>query len=445
MKIIHYFLGFPPLRSGGLTNFCVDLMNCQKNNDDVVALWPGRIKVFNKKVYIKKNKNVNGIKNYEIINPLPVSLDEGIKDFDRYMSKTSSNCFDEFFSLEKPDVIHVHTLMGLHNEFIISAKKNNIPIIYTTHDYFGICPKVTLFKNNHVCDNDHCCNDCISCNSQALSYNKIVLLQSFLYRKLKNTKLFQLLRKKHRNNFFENDVIKNETNEEDLANKYVKLRNFYLNMLNSFDLIHFNSSLTSKIYSKYLKPKNSKILTISNRDIKDNRNMEHCESDKLRITYLASTKKYKGFGLLKSVLDDIWNNENKNFSLNVYAPIAESSEYMNIFPNGFKRDELQKIFSNTDILIAPSICYETFGFTVLEALSYGVPVIVSDNVGSKDIVESGGIIIKSGDFNQLKNVILSLNKEKIKGLKSNIKSEVQIKTFDKFCDECKKMYMEVID
>lgn len=39
-----------------------------------------------------------------------------------------------------------------------------------------------------------------------------------------------------------------------------------------------------------------------------------------------------------------------------------------------------------DVLVVPSIWKETFGFVVLEALSYGVPVIVSDNVGAKDVV-----------------------------------------------------------
>jgi glycosyltransferase involved in cell wall biosynthesis len=34
----------------------------------------------------------------------------------------------------------------------------------------------------------------------------------------------------------------------------------------------------------------------------------------------------------------------------------------------------------------PSICKETFSLVALEALSYGVPVMVSDNVGAKDIV-----------------------------------------------------------
>lgn len=39
-----------------------------------------------------------------------------------------------------------------------------------------------------------------------------------------------------------------------------------------------------------------------------------------------------------------------------------------------------------DVLIVPSIWKETFSLITLEALSYGVPVIVSDNVGAKDLV-----------------------------------------------------------
>ena len=44
MRILHYSLGFPPYRTGGLTKFCLDLMIEQKNEGDEVALlWPGQM------------------------------------------------------------------------------------------------------------------------------------------------------------------------------------------------------------------------------------------------------------------------------------------------------------------------------------------------------------------------------------------------------------------
>ena len=40
-----------------------------------------------------------------------------------------------------------------------------------------------------------------------------------------------------------------------------------------------------------------------------------------------------------------------------------------------------------DVLVVPSLWKETYGLVVPEAISYGVPVIVSENVGAKDILE----------------------------------------------------------
>ncbi|WP_418895929.1 hypothetical protein [Sellimonas intestinalis] len=48
--------------------------------------------------------------------------------------------------------------------------------------------------------------------------------------------------------------------------------------------------------------------------------------------------------------------------------------------------------------------YKTFGFTVLEALSYGVPVLVSENVGAKDLLDSE--FIYSDLKTSLKDIIM---------------------------------------
>ena len=45
------------------------------------------------------------------------------------------------------------------------------------------------------------------------------------------------------------------------------------------------------------------------------------------------------------------------------------------------------VYDAMNVLIVPSIWKETFSLVTLEALSYGVPVIVSDTVGAQDIVK----------------------------------------------------------
>ena len=143
MVIMHYFLGFPPYRSGGLTRYCMDLMDIQrKKGDSVIALWPGEISFISKKTQIKKRKNIKGIINYELSNPLPVPLDEGIEDIKAYTRCCDFSVYETFLKKIKPDVVHIHTLMGIHKEFFDVTKKLKIKTMFTSHDYFGIVLKL---------------------------------------------------------------------------------------------------------------------------------------------------------------------------------------------------------------------------------------------------------------------------------------------------------------
>ena len=446
MKILHYFLGFPPYRTGGMTNFAYDLMNSQKENNEVIALWPGRMSFINSnKVKIRKVNNNNDICNYEIINPLPIPLDEGIKEVYQYTKKADINIFYNFLKDISPNVIHIHTLMGLHKEFIEACKMLKIKTVFTTHDYFGICPKVTLYRYGEVCDKDFECKECVRCNYSALSINKIKIMQSGVYRFLKNSKFVKLLRKRHRQNFF-NEKLPNFMDENNLYEKqkeYQFLRNYYVWILENIDVIHFNSTLAKEIYLKYINPKAYEVISISHKNISDNRKNKHIENNKIRFTFLASTKPYKGFYILKEALDEIYNEKIYEFELNVYSNVNEKyrSEYMNVYENGFNQDEFSDIFSKTDVLIAPSIWYETFGFTVLEALSYGVPVIVTDRVGAKDIVNDCGIIVPATSYKQLKNAIVGLNKDVVSEYRNKIK-KAKLKIWIEFCMEIERLYIK---
>lgn len=89
--------------------------------------------------------------------------------------------------------------------------------------------------------------------------------------------------------------------------------------------------------------------------------------------------------------------------------------------------ELEKIFNETDVLVAPSIWYETFGFTVLEALSYGVPVIISGNVGAKDILAQGaGIVIENIDAKKLTTILQEITPDKLRTMNKTIMKNQKI-------------------
>ena len=88
----------------------------------------------------------------------------------------------------------------------------------------------------------------------------------------------------------------------------------------------------------------------------------------------------------------------------------------NIIFTGDLRDNDKAIaYKLSDVFVAPSYS-ENFGISLVEAMSYGKPVVVTDAVGiASDIREAGaGIVIKK-NINELKKGILELfNDEKLR-------------------------------
>ena len=209
------------------------------------------------------------------------------------------------------------------------------------------------------------------------------------------------------------------------------------------DCIHFNSTITEKIYKRYFTPVSSRVISITHKDIADNREKNIWNyTGKLHITSLAPAKPFKGYNILCQVLDELWQNGKHDFELKIFSPVPVKKPYMVVRDEGFAYSQLGKIMADTDVLVAPSIWYETFGFTVLEALSYGVPVLVSDHMGAKDIVGNGGIVVKAGDKEALKKAIGALDAERLGKLRKNIREELQIKTWKHFLDENDSLYKE---
>lgn len=68
------------------------------------------------------------------------------------------------------------------------------------------------------------------------------------------------------------------------------------------------------------------------------------------------------------------------------------------------------LFSNKHLLILPSISHESFGLVLLEAMTFGIPVLASDGLGMSEVIEKDphlppGLLFKKGDSEDLKQKI----------------------------------------
>ena len=152
------------------------------------------------------------------------------------------------------------------------------------------------------------------------------------------------------------------------------------------DEFHFNSEVTRDTYRKYIVPKEEKIIPITHNGINDHRRKKSFEENCLKIGFVGSAAPYKGLSRLIMALKQL--NRNDKWRLDVWGDTIGQDESLPIYYRGkFTHSAIETVYTSMDIMVVPSLCHETFGLVTLEALSYGVPVLVSDTVGAKDIVK----------------------------------------------------------
>lgn len=450
MKILHYSLGFPPFRTGGMTKYCMDLMSEQvKMGHDVSLIWPGVYKDSSSNCSVKKHNKHNSIGSYEIINPLPVPLLDGIKETKIFMANKSTDVFKSFFLKNNFNVIHVHTLMGLPKELLEAAKEVGIKTVFTSHDYFGLCPRGSFAFVDHVCDCADSCEKCEICNNNALSERKIRLLQSPEYRIIKNSSIIKFLRKKQRANFKAQNISM-KTDDLIISNpekklEYISLRSFYIQILQMFNVLHFNSTLTKEEFCKYGDfESKSRVINITHSAISNHKAIKQHPSEIINFSYLASCTARKGIYLLKDAFDKLYEKYPNNFILNIYTDCPIDAPYIHKHSN-YTHSELGNVLCKADVVVLPSIWKETFGFTALEALSYAVPVVMTQNVGAKDLIVDGlsGFITKTTS-EDLFNKLVRFIEEKDLSLKMNnyIVKNTDICDINQHNKEIERMYID---
>lgn len=420
MNIVHYFLGLPPLHSGGLQKYVIDLAISQKMSnisDNIYLLFPGGTNIFINKSVIKYYKMYKNIKLFKIINPTPFSFN-GIKNVNNIL-KDKKNNYKYFFRKYKINILHIHSLMGISKELILSAKEIGIKIIFSTHDYYGICPTINLFNyQNEQCIDYQDGVACIHCNAHAnekrylykrnlmILFPEIYTLLSNIYRKIKK-----------RNFVLERKYLQQSELKVDCRYKY--FRCYYTKLLKHIDFIIFNSDVTKEIYLQYVELRKNCYTTVpvSHNHIKDFRKINNykIKRDCINLLYMGAIDNKKGFfELIKNL--EILKSHYKNWKLYIYGDcshidVSKFDKDFYVFNGSYKYENLKQVFENMNLLIVPSKWKETFGFIALEAYSYGIPCLLSENVGFSRFIKNGydGIVYKEDDDNiSLKNTIIKI-------------------------------------
>lgn len=167
---------------------------------------------------------------------------------------------------------------------------------------------------------------------------------------------------------------------------YESLMNYYRECFSLVDCFHFNSEVSKSVYTSHIPNINGIVIPITHCGIEDNRSMKSFNAEKLRMGFIGSDEPFKGLPLLIEALEEIGMED--KWELSVWGGKVGKHPSLPIQYKGkYSAQTIENVYEAMDVLIVPSVWKETFSLVTLEALSYGVPVIVSDNVGAQDIVK----------------------------------------------------------
>jgi glycosyltransferase involved in cell wall biosynthesis len=140
-----------------------------------------------------------------------------------------------------------------------------------------------------------------------------------------------------------------------------------------------------------------------------------------RIVFAGQLSLRKG---LRFLLEALEHAGSRNWILNVYGRVVDESKadrdaYSGAIPVNYHgavgQHELAEAFRAADILVLPSL-EDGFGLVVPQALSCGIPCVVSDRVGAKDLIQEGinGSVFTCGDSKQLADQLLWWSNNRIR-------------------------------
>lgn len=360
-------------RRGGADHHFLDLRKILKENGDSVidfSMQDPKNENSNYKKYFVSNVDFSYFNLKLLLNPL--------RSIFSFEAKKKIN---KLILNEKPDIAHIHLIYHhISPSILVALKKNKIPVVMTVHDYKLICPNYTLFVNGATCE--LCCGGHFSqcAKNNCIRGSKIPSVVATVEAYFHDSKRYY------------EDLIDILIVPSDFVKE--KLMFFGWSEKKILVLPHFLSPSISRI---------KKALPVPNVP---------------RFAYIGRLSKEKGI----KELVKWWLDTKIDYKLDVYgegplhkilSDMIKEAGIENIILHGQKtRKEIYENLTTTTAVIAPSLVYETFGLTIIEAFAKGIPVIAHHPGAFQELIEkSGAGILFDWKSNNLLGALKKIQKQ----------------------------------
>ncbi len=288
---------------------------------------------------------------------------------DKYLNKRIDEEFEDMLVRFKPDIVHIGHLSHLSTNIPLIAKKHNVPVVMTIHDFWMFCFRGQMINpQGKVCPKA-CEENCMACLRDRL--------------------------KKHADL---NDFREYRTHMSEVLSAIdhfiapsIHVMEFYKSMgIDGKRITHLRYGF-DKCRITY-------------------RRRQFSKGDCVRFGFTGRILPVKG---VQTIIDAFSMVSSDTATLKIYGDAGKYSKYLYSgdqrmsIEGPYHADDINGVLDQIDVLVVPSEWYEVSPLVIQEAILAGIPVITSRLGGMPELVQDGvnGYLVPPGDKRHLRNLM----------------------------------------
>ena len=390
MRILQTVHGFLPEATGGVELRCFYLSReLAKHHDVSIFCRTGKADLAD---YDLVRDEVDGLEVVRVnYNFGDCTGFEGI-----YKNERIERIFEERLDEFRPDVVHIHHLTCLSTGIPALLRRRGIPCVMSLHDFWLSCPRGQIIRTDlSICDpiERNRCLPCLQAMWPHFQWEKRTGIPARLFGDGSMSRIEEYDR-------WIREVLK--TPDQMFApcdfhrEKFIELgvpADRIRKMAYGFDMSMFDGAAERRE-----------------------------ASDRIRVGYIGSVIPTKGLHVVLEAFEGI---DPAKASLDIYGEIPVfhgDTTYRDRVDAGIREDrgirihgryenkDLPDILAKIDVLVVPSVWYETFSITIREGWMAGIPVVASDLGAMGESIEHDvtGLKFAPGDAADLREKLQSL-------------------------------------
>jgi glycosyltransferase involved in cell wall biosynthesis len=367
---------------------------------------------------------IGGLRVFRMALPAPDSVKESLTP------SGFSPLFRETLQAFQADVIHFNNLELLSAEMIAIAEELGLAAVLTLHDFFLICPAVRLVElNGSICPGPkqgQRCGSCLAATGHLAGRYKSPW--RWLARRW-DVKVRHVFRKAFPGRFEKLHELVNKLNAIVTPSNYVGELMKNAGMLNEYLVIPDGSEISLLPATV---PEKAPVLVM-----------------------LAHHSRTKGTHLLVEALQTlpdlkvrvgIHGNGAQKYLKRLKRICRQDSRIE--FMGGFLPTDVEKILTECDAVVVPSIFPETYSISAHDALAAGRPSIVPSDCGAEEVVagEKYGLCFERGSVKSLAKSLAKLlgDRALLADISNKIRKDRPLVTRNEVTDKYLALYNDVV-